>query len=195
MRQLAKLALGVFLAGSMVACLPAKNSDTSRTKVDVALSPSEVDVSQVRDFIRILSEIAASPNGQGTLNPADFFSFFPMTEAEKQQILQPQPNLATVLCRGQGCRITAPGVSDGKIRLSLVDIPGLGSPTMWIDKTVMVELLIQSPDALELCRITGVQIKKGVWVKFDGANLNTLNNTYSIDLGLAGSYPKNCLTF
>lgn len=182
---------------ALPACRSTPKETQSEMKMDVGLNPAGVDVTKVRSFIQTISDIQKV--GQGTLDPQVIFDFFPLTDLERSQLGSIQDKPVPVTCVAKFCIVKATpkklwdgSIKSVKVLLSQIYVTGFGNPTIWGSSDLKIEMLVHSLEKIELCRVTGVQIYNGLWVRLDGALLDTKNSIYTVDLGTFGTYPKNC---
>lgn len=153
---------------------------TSTEKVDIGLPANQINKTQLTQFATLLQSIR--DKGQGTVDPTIFFSILPMTPQERSQIDSMRFAPAAATCMGMECVINSQGVLPNGLtmKLSLVNLPGLGSPSIHVDPNIAMRVKLHRANTLEVCSITGLKVKKFVWVRVNGALFDGASDTYKL---------------
>lgn len=166
----------------------------SEVKKDIAIQNymSQADRAKTKRFIKIINEIRSE--GSRELDSAFLFTFFPLSDAQMDEINRKHPKKLLIKCEGRYCYGSSKGRKTNKLKLDrFKKIPVLGKPTITLaSELVIVTKIIDEENTLEVCAVEGVGVNAGLTLY--GAKVDArASETTFLDVSYAsftGSFPR-----
>ena len=170
---------------------------SSEPKVNIDLPIEDDSIADVRAAIRNVK--AYEKEGTFQIPLAQLFEDMMLPDEIKpyvDRIVAERAAFLDVECRSGRCSATSQGQAQ-QIKIDIVKIPVLGSPDLSLAETIVFELRFLSDQAIEVCSVQGVKVKKSLLrVNLDGLRVILTDQGVQealIDAGLGGDYPtKDC---